>query len=308
MDSTMDCTLIEALAAVRRQREDEAARADREAAEAKAQRRIDYARQMRERVDALVPAEWLAELGEMTAVWVGDTDYPVLHFEFDGVPYRIRWLGDSWIELRSGYGNQQVYGLVGDRDGFLPALAEIHEDARALAEARAEAQAAEEAALAMHQRCVARIQSCTALAKRTTWRWPAGAAVRIWRWSWCTAPATGEADATWDSGYSVSDETEDGGYLILLPERCRSRVRTIRPAPLSMPTVELITATCMAELPEALREPVRMTLHGVGYGPAARWDDEPRYVEDADGRIAIDSGDEIPLRWVRDLVDGHPYV
>lgn len=308
MNSTMDCTIAEALAVVWRQRDDERELRRGEQAIAADQRRRDYEQALRRRAAELIPDAWLAELGELTAVWVGAGDVPALHFEYDGVSYRIKWFDASMLELISGYGYDTVRAYISPSYGFLQVLADIHESACALAQARAEAQAAAQAAAAMHQRCLARIASCRELAQRTTWQWPAGVVARIFRWSWCVAPATGEAEATWDSGYSVSDQLEDGGYVILLPERCRSRVRTIRPAPLALPTVELLAVTSTAELPEGLREPARFVLHGVGYGPAAGYDDDALYVEDEDGSIPIDVGVDRPVRWVRDLVDGHPYV
>lgn len=222
-------------------------------------------------------------------------------FTYQGIVFIGTW-GNDRIGLTTE--PESSYQYAYDTESFLRAIAFLHETAtrlhaqRAAAEqAKAEQRAAAEQA---HERCLARVEESKAAT--VPWVWPAGRELTIYRWRWCSAPASAECVAEHDGGYSLQGDLTKDGEIAILPQRYRMEGRVVM-VRYAVPGAERLTIRRVADLPSDLRVPRTITLRGMRYDYDQRGaDGEALLCEDAESELKIALGDEWPVAWVREAM------
>lgn len=285
--------------------------------EARKQRAIeDEINALKGRINATFGEELIKALG-MKISRKGDIIRAA--FTFDGIPYRLWWnpqysRQNPWSIGQHDYANDH-FSDENAADNLLRYLANEREKRAQWAEqaaaneqheAEVNARKAEQEAAkqAMHERIAAMVETHVNERRAALWPWPAGTTATIYHWRWQTSGGynDGEYSAEYDEGYATTDELDDRGYVVLMPQRYRNSERTVKLNPMAhKPIVERITVASVDDLPNDLVETITTKIDGIGetddyYGG-------PRYfVETEGGYFRSDVGKE-PLPWVVALIE-----
>lgn len=88
------------------------------------------------------------------------------------------------------------------------------------------------------------------------WYWPDGIAVTLYHWEWCIAPAGEDGGAEYARRFSITDTPDADGYVLFVSDRYNYEA-SIRLAPESLPMVERLTVSSVADLPDVLKQDIR---------------------------------------------------
>jgi hypothetical protein len=251
------------------QRQQLAAREFQQATERSA--RLD---RFRDDIERLIPEEVRAQLGELR--YEIDINGPFAQFAITGIQYTVRLNGPSalYINPWDRYGHKRqldAYGRGDVRVALIDYLAQVHPELVAEqrererrrhedAEQRRVLRETEAAIIAEDARCQALIAEQVAAAQAALWQWPEGRTLAVYHWRWATSAAAGGEGADYDDAWASSPELTPDGWLWTLTGR-RLNLGLLRPGPV----VEERTFSATAQLPDALRRDVRVTITGFDY-------------------------------------------
>ena len=223
-------------------------------------------------------------------------------FEYEGMAFEGRWQRDRLaVTTRPESMHKQAW----NDETMLQAIATVYDHFIIAREQQATQEAAAAAALLAaqqaHERCTARVAQ--AKAASVPWIWPAGRELTIYRWSWCTAPASADGSAEHDGGYNLQNDLGPMGDIAVYPQRYqkKGRVVVVRYA---TPIAEQITVRSIADLPDDLRVPRQIHLPGIRHNYRCQDENgDPTLSDDEeDAVLQIDLGGEWPITWVRDAL------
>lgn len=217
-------------------------------------------------------------------------------------------LGECREQMRRA---QQEAAEQEQRQQLAVAAAQAREEQAALQMAQQIAKADEEHACLTEQFGALKEQALA-----TLWRWPDGVRISLYRVTYCAGIGRGENEEPvleHEGGWTGTDQVDAEGYVRLEPAKTfpwsrASSSRDIKLSSALLPIWQRLTIGDVDDLPEGLREEVKVWLPGVvlrqderdgkqrfvQVGQELRYGDETPYQETVG---------QIPLSWVRSLVE-----
>jgi hypothetical protein len=268
--------------------------------------------ELRKRIGDLIPNDlqsaftplYLDEYGHNAYINTADGVLP------EGVPFWVRsgdHRGGTGLRLSAQHvAGAETFLLYGTSDevrrvAILDVLASVDETIRRIAERAA--QYAAELAAAQAEDAAARpvYEAAVQDALAQCWRWPDGVTLTLYRWRWCTAPASDTECAEYEHAWSLHDTLQDGWL-----HRASINV-PIRITDASLPTIERYAFSSLKDAYNAdLAWSTGLEVRGFTHVPK---DGRQYLLRDPEQAIYLSSdyGDTtVPLKavdWLRALVD-----